>query len=110
MHGKNLVFLASLLFGVALSGPAAAASGDSAFRACRTAVEADIEGKALNTRLSKIRRRGNNYEIWLNLLDRQGASQRGYCYVRRGKVDQLVVEEGRWSGRDPERPPSVDLG
>ena len=94
--------------GLLVSGTAAAAPAQDAIRACKTAVE-DSVGNGQLARLTKVRARGANYEVWLNLSG-DDAEQRSYCYLRRGEVDQLVVEDGQWIGRNPKRPEGANIG
>lgn len=104
----NKTFFATL--GVAsllVSGAAVAAPAEKAIEACRTAVEGTVGGDVV-AKLTKIKSRGANFEVWLN-VEAEDAEKRSYCYLRRGDVAQVVVEEGKWVGRNPSRPESVDL-
>ena len=105
-----------IIFGAALvaatmgfSNGAMANKAEQAIKACRVAVE-DSASSDVISRLSKIKTRGNNYEVWMNVSSDSGDQQRTYCYLRRGEVDQFVLEDGKWIGRNPRRPESVDLG
>lgn len=104
MKKLGYVTLVALFWG---AGIASAAPADDAIQACRIAIE-QAQGDDIVTRLSKVRPRGNNYEVWFNVATEQ-AQQRSYCYLRRGEVQQLVTEDGRWKGRNPKRPENVDL-
>ena len=96
--------VASLVF----AGNAMAAPAQDAIKACKVAVEASV-GDGVLAKLTKVKARGANYEVWLNLKDGD-TQQRSYCYLRRGEVDQLVVEEGKWVGRNPKRPEAAQIG
>lgn len=89
------------------AGTVSAAPADDAIQACRTAIE-QAQGDEVVTKLSKVRPRGNNYEVWFNVVTDE-AQQRSYCYLKRGEVQQMVTEDGAWKGRNPKRPKSVDL-
>jgi len=84
-----------------------AAPADDAIQACRAAIE-QAQGDDVVAKLSKVRPRGNNYEVWFNVQTDQ-VQQRSYCYLRRGEVQQMVTEDGQWKGRNPKRPQGVDL-
>ena len=102
------IFAVSLGTAVLLSGNAIAAPAQDAIRACKVAVEESV-GDGVLTKLTKVKARGANYEVWLNLQG-DDTDQRSYCYLRRGEVDQLVVEDGRWVGRNPKRPETAQIG
>lgn len=91
-----------------MTGTAMAAPAQDAVRACKVAVEESV-GDGVLSKLTKVKARGANYEVWLNVKggDEQ---QRSYCYLRRGEVDQLVVEDGKWVGRNPRRPEAAQIG
>ncbi len=94
--------------GLMISGTATAAPAQDAIKACKVAVEASV-GQGTLSKLTKVKSRGANYEVWLNVKG-EDAAQRSYCYLRRGEVDQLVVEDGKWVGRNPKRPEAVKIG
>jgi hypothetical protein len=105
---KFKAFAITLAAGLLVSGTAAAAPAQDAIRACKTAVE-DSVGDDKLAKLTKVRARGANYEVWLNLSGDDNP-QRSYCYLRRGEVDELVVEDGKWIGRNPKRPDGANVG
>ncbi|MDJ0926821.1 MAG: hypothetical protein QNJ73_04140 [Gammaproteobacteria bacterium] len=110
MKYKGIFGAAILATGIAFSGVAAAgAPAENAIKACRVAIEESSSNDVI-ARLSKIKTRGNNYEVWMNVSSDSGEQMRTYCYTRRGEVDQFVLEDGKWVGRNPRRPESVDLG
>ena len=98
----------ALAAGTMVSGTAVAAPAQDAIRACKVAV-ADSVGDGVLSKLTKVKSRGANYEVWLNVKDGD-ANQRSYCYLRRGEVQQLVVEDGKWVGRNPRRPEAAEIG
>lgn len=106
MKKVNLLIIA--VGATLLSGTAVAAPAQKAIKACKVAVEESV-GDGVLSKLTKVKARGANYEVWLNL---QGSDtqQRSYCYLRRGEVDQMVVEDGKWVGRNPKRPEAVSIG
>jgi hypothetical protein len=91
-----------------LAGNVVAAPAQDAIKACKVALEASV-GDGILAKLTKVKARGANYEVWLNVKDGD-TQQRSYCYLRRGEVDQLVVEEGKWVGRNPRRPEAAQIG
>lgn len=110
MNSKAIFGAVVVATGIAFSGAATAgAPAEQAIKACRVAIE-DSASDDVISRLSKIKTRGNNYEVWMNVSNDNGEQQRTYCYTRRGEVDQFVLEDGKWIGRNPRRPESVDLG
>lgn len=108
MMNKINCIAPALLAGLVITGEVAAAPAEDAIRACRDAVEQSL-GEDVLSRLTKIKSRGANYEVWLNLSGDQ-LEQRSYCYFRRGEVQQIVVEDGRWVGRNPRRPEGAAPG
>lgn len=106
MNKAKLLIAASAT--ILLSGPALAAPAQKAIQACRVAVEQNV-GDGVLSKLTKVRARGANYEVWLNLKGGD-TQQRSYCYLRRGEVEQLVVEDGKWVGRNPRRPETALIG
>lgn len=102
------IFAALGMVSALASGAAVAAPAEEAIEACRIAVESSV-GEDAVSKLTKIKARGANYEVWLN-VEADDEAKRSYCYLRRGDVAQFVVEEGKWVGRNPRRPDSVDLG
>ena len=107
MSNTKLIAL-SLAAGLMISGTAAAAPAQDAIKACKTAVQ-DSVGEGTLAKLTKVKSRGANYEVWLNVKG-EAASQRSYCYLRRGEVQQLVTEDGQWVGRNPRRPEAAEIG
>ena len=89
------------------TGSALAAAADDAIQSCRAAIE-QAQGDDVSAKLSKVKPRGNNYEVWFNVKD-DGIYRKSYCYLKRGEVRQLLTQEGRWKGRNPRRPEGVDL-
>ena len=105
---NKLTVLAIAACTTLVASNATAAPAQRAIQACKVAVEENI-GDGVLTKLTKVKARGANYEVWLNLKDGD-SQQRSYCYLRRGEVDQLVVEDGKWVGRNPRRPDAVTIG
>ena len=87
------------------SSPAMAGSAETAIEACKVAI-ADDQGSETMVRLKKIKTRGNSYETWFNLSDGDN-KMKAFCVIRRNKVEQFVATEGRWTGRNPGRPESI---
>ena len=84
-------------------GNAWSASPDETVKACRAAI-AEAEGMDYaDVSLKKIKPRGSSYEAWFNVSDGDKALK-SYCYIKRGKVEQLVTNEGRWKSSNPRRP------
>ena len=102
------IAVATLAAGLLISGVATAAPAQDAVRACKIAVEGSV-GDGVLAKLTKVKARGANYEVWLNVKDGE-QEQRSYCYLRRGEVEQLVVEDGKWVGRNPKRPDAANIG
>ena len=85
------------------AGNAWSANADETVQICRTAI-AEAEGRDYSdVALKKIRPRGNSYEAWFNVSD-SDEPLKSYCYIKRGKVEQLVTSEGRWTSSNPKRP------
>lgn len=105
---KGKLIAISLAAGLMISGTAAAAPAQDAIKACKIAVQDSI-GEGMLSKLTKVKSRGANYEVWLNVKG-DDATQRSYCYLRRGEVQQLVVEDGQWVGRNPRRPEAAEIG
>lgn len=79
------------------------ANADETVRICRAAI-AEAEGQDYSdVSLKKIKPRGSSYEAWFNVSDGD-QSLKSYCYIKRGKVEQLVTTEGRWTSSNPKRP------
>ena len=79
-----------------------AANAEKAIEACKVAITAE-RGEGAKTKVKKIKPRGGNYEAWLNISE--GDSQfKTYCSTKRGKVNNLVTSEGRWTSSNPKRP------
>lgn len=96
---------AQLLLAVALVGTAGSAVASKAERAvsqCREAVSQQQGEDAVAT-LKKVQSRGAGYDVWLNVIDR-GNELRSFCFLKRGEVQQIVTEDGRWTSRHPSRP------
>ena len=89
---------------VSLSGANVwAGKADDTIKACRAAI-AEAEGLDYSdVFLKKIKPRGNSYEAWFNAGDDDNPLK-SYCYMKRGKIEQLVTTEGRWTGSNPKRP------
>lgn len=106
---NNIKVLAiTVAAGLMISGTATAAPAQDAIKACKVAVEANV-GQGTLSKLTKVKSRGANYEVWLNVKG-EDATQRSYCYLRRGEVEQIVVEDGQWVGRNPKRPEAAQIG
>lgn len=94
----------SMLFA---AGNVLAGTADETVQACRAAI-AEAEGRDYSdVSLKKIKPRGSSYEAWFNVSD-DGQPLKSYCYIKRGKVEQLVTTEGRWTGSNPRRPKVED--
>ncbi len=79
------------------------ANADETVQICRAAI-AEAEGRDYSdVSLKKIKPRGSSYEAWFNVSDGD-QSLKSYCYIKRGKVEQLVTTEGRWTSSNPKRP------
>ena len=109
MNSKAIFGTVVVAASMGFSSGAMANKAEQAIQACRIAVEESASSDVI-ARLSKIKTRGNNYEVWMNVSSDAGDQQRTYCYLRRGEVDQFVLEDGKWIGRNPRRPEAVDLG
>lgn len=84
-------------------GNAWGANADDTVKACRAAI-AEAEGRDYSdVDLKKIKPRGNSYEAWFNVSD-DDEPLKAYCFIKRGKVEQLVTTEGRWTSSNPKRP------
>ena len=84
-------------------GNAWGTNADDTVKACRSAI-AEAEGREYSdVNLKKIKPRGNSYEAWFNVSDAD-APLKSYCYIKRGKVQQLVTSDGRWTSSNPKRP------
>ena len=103
---RIIIVTAALACGLG-SASALAAAADDAIKSCRAAIE-EAQGVDVSAKLSKVKPRGNNYEVWFNVKD-DGIYRKSYCYLKRGEVRQLLTQEGRWKGRNPRRPEGVDL-
>jgi len=102
MNRKYLISLSLLAFSMVAAEGAFAARAKDAVEACKVASAAAAVNEDTVGKLIKVKSRGANYEVWLNLRGDQ--DQKTYCYLRRGEVEQLVMEEGAWKGRNPKRP------
>lgn len=92
---------------VFVAGTASAANADETVKACKAAI-VEAEGRDYSdVSLKKIKPRGNSYEAWFNV---SGEDQplKSYCYLKRGKIEQLVTTDGRWTGSNPKRPKVED--
>lgn len=96
---KQVVLMAALL---ATSGSAFASKAADAVSQCRNAVvqEQGVESVA---KLKKVKSRGAIYEVWMNIKG-DDSEMRTYCALKRGKIQQMVTEEGRWTSSHPKRP------
>jgi hypothetical protein len=84
-------------------GNAWGANADETVKACRAAI-AEAEGRDYSdVALKKIKPRGSSYEAWFNVSDGD-EPLKSYCYIKRGKVEQLVTTDGRWTSSNPKRP------
>jgi len=96
-------------FGLAIAlllstfGNAWGANADETVKACRAAIAEAESRDYSDVALKKIKPRGNSYEAWFNVSDRD-EPLKSYCYIKRGKVEQLVTTEGRWTSSNPKRP------
>ena len=107
MKVKGLILMAFSALALSTGEAAFAAQAKDALEACKLAVNAGKDAEVI-TKLMKIKARGANYEVWLN-IDAQDQEQKGYCFLRRGEVEQLIVEDGSWVGRNPRRPETAEL-
>jgi len=87
---------------IATSGSAFASKAARAVSECRDAV-AQEQGTDAVAKLKKVQSRGSGYDVWLNVKDGE-TELRSFCSLKRGKVDQVVTEDGRWTSRHPSRP------
>lgn len=84
-------------------GNAWGANADETVKACRAAI-AEAHGRDYSdVALKKIKPRGSSYEAWFN-VSAGDQPLKSYCYIKRGKVEQLVTTEGRWTSSNPKRP------
>ncbi len=84
-------------------GNAWAANADETVQACRAAI-AEAEGLDYSdVSLKKIKPRGNSDEAWFNVSNDE-QTLKSYCYIKRGKVEQLVTTDGRWTSSNSRRP------
>ncbi len=84
-------------------GNAWGANADKTVQVCKAAI-AEVEGRDYSDiDLKKIKPRGNSFEAWFNVSD-SDEPLKSYCYIKRGKVEQLVTTEGRWATSHPKRP------
>ena len=105
---RSSVIAMGLAAGISVSSAAVAAPAQDAIRACKIAVEESV-GDGVLSNLTKVKSRGANYEVWLNVKG-DDLQQRSYCFLRRGQVEQLVTEDGKWVGRNPRRPEAAEVG
>ena len=108
MSRKTFVSLGLLALTLVAADGAMAARAKDAVEACKLAATAEA-GEEVVAKLIKVKSRGANYEVWLNVKGGE-TQQRSYCYLRRGEVDQVVVEDGKWVGRNPRRPEAIQIG
>jgi hypothetical protein len=105
MSRKAFVSLGLLALTLVAADSAMAARAKDAVEACKLAATAEA-GEDVVAKLIKVKSRGANYEVWLNLRGEQ--EQKTFCYLRRAEVETLVTEEGAWKGRNPRRPEITD--
>jgi hypothetical protein len=86
------------------AGMAQAGSADSAIDACVTAV-GERGAMVVDGNVAKIKSRGASWEVWLN-VDTNDSDLKVWCYSTRGKVKELVTQQGVWLGRNVRRPES----
>lgn len=96
---SQLILMVALL---TLSGSAFASKAGKAVSQCRDAVSQE-QGEDAVTKLKKVKSRGVGYDIWLNVKDGD-TELRSFCYLKRGELQQIVTEEGRWTSTHPKRP------
>ena len=84
-------------------GNAWGANADETVKACRAAIAEAEDRDYSDVALKSIKPRGNSYEAWFNVSDKD-EPLKSYCYIKRGKVEQLVTTEGRWTSSNPKRP------
>ena len=101
MSRKAVVSLGLLALTLVAAEGALAARAKDAVEACKIAATAEA-GDDVVAKLIKVKSRGANYEVWLNLRGEQ--DQKTFCYLRRAEVETLVMEDGAWKGRNPKRP------
>jgi hypothetical protein len=101
MSRKSFVSLGLLALTLVAAEGALAARAKDAVEACKVAATAKA-GDDVIAKLIKVKSRGANYEVWLNLHGEQ--DQKTFCFLRRAEVETLVMEEGEWRGRNPRRP------
>ncbi len=109
MKHKGSFILAAALVGSGFAGVANAAPQERAIEACKVAIAESVNQEEVNARLKRVKSRGNSYEVWLNVRSTD-TPQRSYCLLRSGEVEQLVMQDGRWSGTRPRRPDTVEVG
>jgi hypothetical protein len=79
------------------------ARADKSVQICKAAIS-EAEGRDYgDIFLKKIKPRGRNHEVWFNVSDGDEPIK-SYCYVKRGKVEELITTEGRWTSSNPRRP------
>jgi len=105
MSRKTVISLGLLALTLLAADGALAARAKDAVEACKVAATAKA-GEDVTAKLIKVKSRGANYEVWLNLRGEQ--DKRTFCYLRRAEVETLVMEEGEWRGRNPRRPELTD--
>ncbi len=74
-----------------------AASHDRALAACKAAAEEAVGTE--NIRLSDLRRRGNTYNFWLDVLPsaENPDRMRTYCKAKGKNVIKLITDKGTWN-------------
>lgn len=90
---------------MSISAPAFASKASKAVSQCRDAVVQE-QGQDAVAKLRKVQSRGAGFDVWLNVtgIDNE---LRAFCYLKKGEVQQMVTEEGRWTSRHPSRPDFV---
>jgi hypothetical protein len=102
MNTKQRAAISVLL----LMTAAATATADNTQKAvedCKAAIIESEGNSYSSTSLKKIKSRGRNYEVWINVSDGD-RDLKSYCKTERGGIDVLVTTEGEWTGSNPRRP------
>ena len=99
---KTTIFMltASLMMA---SAAHAGSKENKAVAACKDAIIEAQGSDQLSADLKKIKPRGRAYEVWFNVSEAD-VELKSYCKIRRGEIEALVTEEGRWEGSNPRRP------
>lgn len=98
-NSSKLILATALL---AVSGSAFASKTSKAISQCRDAVTQE-QGEAAVAKLKKVKSRGASYDIWMNVKAGEN-NLRSYCSLKRGQLQRVVTEEGRWTSNHPKRP------